>query len=66
MRAADGVPVAALVYGQTVRIDAPCLDCGEPIAVEMRDEDILAVEPGGIVGYAYDQIGGPAENRPYR
>ena len=26
-----------LVPGSTVRIDAPCLCCGEPIVVEMRD-----------------------------
>ncbi|MCA9823354.1 MAG: hypothetical protein R3B97_00675 [Dehalococcoidia bacterium] len=47
-------------------MDAPCLDCGEPLAIEMRDEEILGVEPAGMVGYAYGQIGGPPENRPFR
>ena len=52
--------------GKTVRIDAPCLDCGEPIAIEMHDEEILSVEPEGVVGYAYGQIGGPPGDRPFR
>jgi hypothetical protein len=55
-----------LFPGKTVRISAPCLDCGEPIVVEMRDEQILTAEPQGIAGYAYSQIGGPADNRPWR
>jgi hypothetical protein len=49
-----------------VRIDAPCLDCGEPLMVEMQDDRLLAVEPHSIVGYAYSQVGGPPENRPWR
>ncbi len=52
--------------GKTVRVEAPCLDCGEPIVIEMRDEELLSVEPEGVVGYAYGQIGGPPEDRPYR
>ena len=47
-------------------MDAPCLDCGEPLAVTMRDEAVLAVEPVSIVGYTYSEVGGPAENRPWR
>ncbi|HSF47319.1 MAG TPA: hypothetical protein VLA73_03035 [Burkholderiales bacterium] len=49
-----------------MRLEAPCLDCGEPLVVEMRDEQILTVQPGDIVGYSYSQVGGPAENRPWR
>ena len=55
-----------LFPGKTVRIDAPCLDCGEPLNVKMQDDRILAVEPHSIVGYAYSQVGGTAENRPWR
>jgi hypothetical protein len=55
-----------LFPGKTVHIDAPCLDCGAPIAVEMRDAEVLVVQPGEIVGYAYSQVGGPPENRPWR
>ena len=28
-----------------------CLDCGEPIKVRMRDNDILEVNPPTIVGH---------------
>lgn len=33
-----------------IRIDTPCLDCGQPILVRMRDEDILEVNPTTTVG----------------
>ncbi len=34
-----------------VKIEAPCLDCGEPIELEMRDGEILKADPKGIMGY---------------
>jgi len=34
-----------------IRIDARCLDCGEPILIRMRDEDILEVNPPTIVAH---------------
>ncbi len=49
-----------------MRVDAPCLDCAEPILVEMRDEVLLSVQPETVVGYAYSGFGGPPENRAYR
>ena len=52
--------------GKTVRVACPCIDCGEPIVIEMRDEELISVEPEGVVGYASGQIGGPPEDRPYR
>lgn len=55
-----------LFPGKTVELSAPCLDCGDPVHVVMRDEAVLAVEPEGIVGYTYAPVGGPAENRPWR
>ena len=55
-----------LVPGKTVRVDAPCLDCGESVAIEMRDEEVLSIQPEGMVGYAYSEVGGPPENRPWR
>jgi hypothetical protein len=45
-----GVP-GWLFPGKTVRVECPCLDCGEPITVEMQDGKVLKVEPQGIVGY---------------
>jgi hypothetical protein len=32
----------------------------------MRDEQVLAVSPETIVGYAYSEVGGPPENRAWR
>ena len=55
-----------LFPGKTVRIDAPCLDCGEPLMIEMCDAQVLTVVPAGIVGYAYSEVGGPPENRAWR
>ncbi len=40
-----------LFPGQEVRIDAPCLDCGEPMFVRMRDDEILEADPPGIAGH---------------
>ncbi len=40
-----------LFPGKTVRVDAPCLDCGEPLAFEMRDGQFLRVEPATMVGH---------------
>ncbi len=54
------------VPGKHVRIDAPCLCCGEPIVVEMQDEKIVAVGPPETVGYTSAEIGGSADSRPFR
>ena len=32
------------------------------MAIEMRDEHVLSTEPEQIVGYAYRQFGGPAQD----
>lgn len=40
-----------LFPGTEIRIDAHCLDCGEPIVVRMRDEEILEVNPATTVGH---------------
>ncbi len=39
-----------LFPGKEVRIDAPCLDCGEPIVIRMRDDEIIEVDPPETVG----------------
>ena len=62
----EALAVRWLFPGRTVQIDAPCLDCGEPLRVAMRDEETLAVEPAELVGYTYSQVGGPPENRAWR
>src|SRR5262245_65857679 len=52
-----------LFPGETVRIEAPCLDCGDPMTVEMHDGRIVRVEPRGIVGHLNYGFG-PARGRP--
>jgi len=62
----EATAIRWLVPGATVRIDAPCLCCGEPMAIEMCDEEILSAEPAEIVGYTSAEIGGDAASRPFR
>ena len=47
----EATSVTWLFAGETVRIDAPCLDCGDPIRVEMRDGRLLVVDPPDVVGH---------------
>jgi hypothetical protein len=55
-----------LFPGSTIRIDAPCLCCGEPIMVEMCDEEIDTVDPAETVGYTSAEVGGDPSTRPFR
>jgi hypothetical protein len=34
-----------------VRIDSVCLDCGEPVRVDVKDGVIETQEPEGIIGH---------------
>jgi hypothetical protein len=43
--------VRQLFPGSEVRLDTRCLDCGQPIVVRMRDEEILEVDPPTTVGH---------------
>jgi Alkylmercury lyase len=52
-----------LFPGETVRIDAACLDCGDPMTLEMHDGRIVGVEPRGIVGHLNYGFG-PSRGRP--
>jgi hypothetical protein len=47
-------------------MDAPCLDCGEPMVIVMRDEQVLTVEPDTIAGYAITPIGVQGPGRAFR
>ncbi|HET9922572.1 MAG TPA: organomercurial lyase [Methylomirabilota bacterium] len=53
-----------LFPGQTVRVDAPCLDCGDPVSVEMRDGRITWIDPPGVVGHLAFGFG-PSRGRPH-
>jgi Alkylmercury lyase len=62
----EALAVRWLFPGKTVRVDAPCLDCGASLAVELRDEEILAVDPPTVVGYSSGAVGGDSATRPFR
>ncbi|MEE9417036.1 MAG: organomercurial lyase [Acidimicrobiales bacterium] len=62
----EALAIRWLVPGCNVRIDAPCLCCGEPMTIEMLDESISLMEPTEMVGYSSAEIGGDAASRPFR
>ncbi len=50
-----GLEALALCWvfpGRSVQIDSPCLDCGEPLSVVVRDGVVERRDPEGIVCYA--------------
>lgn len=62
----EAMAIRWLVPGRQVRIDAPCLCCGEPVVVEMLDEELSTIDPLDTVGYTSSEIGGDASSRPFR
>lgn len=61
----EALAIRWLVPGRDVRVEAPCLCCGDPIVVSMRDAD-YTVDPTEAVGYTSAQVGGDAASRPFR
>ena len=55
-----------LFPGHTIRVDAPCLDCGEPLRIELYDDEIVSIDPPTMVGYTRSPVGGAADTRPLR
>jgi len=49
----QSLAVSWLFPGKKVRIDSPCLDCGEPITIEMRDGIIEKADPEGLIGHQH-------------
>ena len=47
----EATSVTWLFPGETVRVEAPCLDCGDPVTLEMRDGAIRWVDPPTVVGH---------------
>ncbi len=47
----ESLAVRWLFPGQHVQVDSRCLDCGGPIRLRMKDDDILEVSPATTVGY---------------
>jgi len=52
-----------LFPGETVRINAACLDCGDPTTVEMRDGRLMRVDPPTVVGHLNYGFG-PSRGQP--
>ena len=59
----EATSVTWLFPGMSVRVEAPCLDCGERMVVEMRDGRLVTVDPPGIVGHLNYGFG-PSRGRP--
>jgi Alkylmercury lyase len=59
----EATSVTWLFPGATVWVDAPCLDCGEAIRVEMHDGRLVVIDPPGVVGHLNYGFG-PSRGRP--
>ncbi len=51
--------------GKAVQIESPCLDCGEPLRVVVRDGVIESRDPPGIVCYVDIPISQWSKNWPF-
>jgi len=47
----ESLAVCWLFPKKVVEIDAPCLDCGSPVHVEIKDGVVLKTIPEGVMGY---------------
>jgi hypothetical protein len=47
----EALAVRWMFPGKQVRLDTACLDCGEPVTVVMRDEEVIQVDPATAVGH---------------
>lgn len=61
----EALAIRWLVPGKHVRIEAPCLCCGDPVVVTMQDDE-FSVDPDEAVGYTSEPVGGTADTRPFR
>ncbi len=62
----EALAIRWLFAGRQVRIEAPCLCCGESMVLEMDDEAIGTIEPTTMVGYTSSEVGGDPSTRPFR
>jgi len=47
----ESLAISWLFPGKEIRIDCPCLDCGERINIRMHNGRLLAVDPPTVVGH---------------
>ncbi len=48
-----------------MQVDSVCLDCGEPLRVEVKDGKIESRDPEGLIGYVAVPVGRWLFNVPY-
>ena len=61
----EATSVTWLFPGERVRIDVSCLDCGDPLAVEMLDGRLTRVDPPTVVGHLNYGFGPSRGRTPY-
>jgi Alkylmercury lyase len=61
----EATSVTWLFPGQMIRVDAPCLDCGDRLALEMRDGQIVRVDPPEVVGHLNYGFGASRGRPPF-
>jgi alkylmercury lyase-like protein len=61
----EATSVTWLFPGETVRVESPCLDCSDPVTVEMRDGQIVRVDPPGVVGHLNYGFGASRGRPPF-
>jgi hypothetical protein len=59
----EATSVTWLFPGTTVRIEAPCLDCGDAVRLDMLDGRLVTIDPPGVVGHLNYGFG-PSRGRP--
>ena len=59
----EATSVTWLFPGTTVKVEAACLDCADPMIIEMRDGQFVTVDPPEIVGHLNYGFG-PSRGRP--
>ncbi|MBI4964834.1 MAG: hypothetical protein HY913_16285 [Desulfomonile tiedjei] len=48
-----------------MQVDCPCLDCGLPISMEIRDGVVLRAEPESVIAYVAVPFGKWRNDLPY-
>ena len=61
----EATSVTWLFPGERVRIDVACLDCGDPLTVEMLDGQLTRVDPPTVVGHLNYGFGPSRGRTPY-
>jgi hypothetical protein len=61
----ESLAVSWLFPRKVVQIDAPCLDCGSPVKVKMKDGKVEGTDPEGLVAYTSVPFREWFSNLPY-